>query len=238
MVMGINRRRVLGLLGGVSVFAGCTGENPAADGSITVDSHREATIERHSFRSLSFRLEDGSPYGNALAGASPVVRAGDHHSVTDSYNAFQCTETVKRGVRSLLRETVPEGSTRTVLFDETTPDLIYIWLDDVSLNELVLRAGYGYVPDDHSFTARAAFEDVQARARSNDRGFWNCRDETGGSRFEDADGSDRDGSSGYTGDYDCDDFSSQAAAQDVHEESGGAHGLDGDGDGAACEELP
>lgn len=41
-----------------------------------------------------------------------------------------------------------------------------------------------------------------------------------------------------SGEYDCDDFSSQAAAQAVHEQSGGAHGLDGDGDGIACEALP
>ncbi|WP_436924733.1 excalibur calcium-binding domain-containing protein [Halosimplex amylolyticum] len=46
------------------------------------------------------------------------------------------------------------------------------------------------------------------------------------------------GSSEYSGDYDCDDFSSQRAAQEVHEESNGAHGLDGDGDGVACEHLP
>jgi len=46
------------------------------------------------------------------------------------------------------------------------------------------------------------------------------------------------GSAGYSGDYDCDDFSSQSAAQDVYEESGGAHGLDGDDDGKACEHLP
>jgi|GEM_PF-2466556 len=45
-------------------------------------------------------------------------------------------------------------------------------------------------------------------------------------------------SSGYSGDYDCEDFSSQAAAQEVHEASNGAHGLDGDGDGVACERLP
>lgn len=44
-------------------------------------------------------------------------------------------------------------------------------------------------------------------------------------------------SGSYAGDYDCDDFSSQAAAQEVYAESGGAHGLDGDGDGVACEEL-
>lgn len=46
------------------------------------------------------------------------------------------------------------------------------------------------------------------------------------------------GSAGYSGDYDCADFSSQSAAQDVYEDSGGAHGLDGDGDGRACEHLP
>ncbi|MBX0305732.1 excalibur calcium-binding domain-containing protein [Haloarcula salinisoli] len=43
---------------------------------------------------------------------------------------------------------------------------------------------------------------------------------------------------GTGGDYNCDDFFSQAAAQGVHEASGGAHGLDGDGDGIACEHLP
>ena len=46
------------------------------------------------------------------------------------------------------------------------------------------------------------------------------------------------GGPGYAGDYDCDDFSSQASAQAVYEESGGAHGLDGDDDGVACEHLP
>lgn len=51
----------------------------------------------------------------------------------------------------------------------------------------------------------------------------------------DGDSSDR--SSGYSGDYNCEDFSSQQAAQDVQERSAGAHGLDGDGDGVACEEL-
>jgi hypothetical protein len=39
------------------------------------------------------------------------------------------------------------------------------------------------------------------------------------------------------GDRDCDDFDSQAAAQSYHEEVGGS-GLDGDGDGVACEALP
>lgn len=53
-----------------------------------------------------------------------------------------------------------------------------------------------------------------------------------------AGGADDAGYSGPVGDYDCEDFSSQSAAQDVHEESGGAHGLDGDGDGEACEHLP
>jgi len=45
------------------------------------------------------------------------------------------------------------------------------------------------------------------------------------------------GASGATGDLDCDDFSTQGAAQRAHEEANGAHGLDGDGDGVACESL-
>ena len=43
--------------------------------------------------------------------------------------------------------------------------------------------------------------------------------------------------SGPSGDADCDDFGTQAAAQSYHESTGGA-GLDGDGDGRACEHLP
>lgn len=43
--------------------------------------------------------------------------------------------------------------------------------------------------------------------------------------------------SGPSGDADCDDFSTQASAQAYHESSGDA-GLDGDGDGLACEHLP
>jgi len=53
---------------------------------------------------------------------------------------------------------------------------------------------------------------------------------------QDAERADRSGGGG--GDYNCDDFSSQAAAQAAHENSGGAYGLDGDGDGIACEHLP
>jgi len=62
--------------------------------------------------------------------------------------------------------------------------------------------------------------------------------EPDGPSANDADDADDSGYSGPVGDYDCDDFSSQSAAQEVHEESGGAHGLDGDGDGEACEHLP
>lgn len=36
---------------------------------------------------------------------------------------------------------------------------------------------------------------------------------------------------------DCDDFETQEAAQEFHETHSG-HGLDGDGDGIACESLP
>ena len=41
------------------------------------------------------------------------------------------------------------------------------------------------------------------------------------------------------GDYDCSDFDTQAQAQEVLDEStGDPHGLDGDGDGIACETRP
>ncbi len=43
--------------------------------------------------------------------------------------------------------------------------------------------------------------------------------------------------SGSSGNADCDDFATQAGAQIYHESNGG-DGLDGDGDGRACEHLP
>jgi hypothetical protein len=45
------------------------------------------------------------------------------------------------------------------------------------------------------------------------------------------------GTSGISGDADCDDFDTQAEAQLYHERNGGDN-LDGDDDGIACEELP
>lgn len=123
-----------------------------------------------------------------------------------------------------------------MIYDKDSPRLIYISLDGITLNELLLERGYAFVPDSHSFSARSTFEEISETSKLNNRGIWDCRDEEGGSMFDRDGGSG--GSGGYIGDYDCDDFSTQAAAQNAHERSGGDHGLDGDGDGIACEHLP
>lgn len=52
----------------------------------------------------------------------------------------------------------------------------------------------------------------------------------------------RKGDGGSIGDRNCDDFATQREAQRFFERGGGPqrdpHGLDSDGDGVACEELP
>jgi micrococcal nuclease len=44
--------------------------------------------------------------------------------------------------------------------------------------------------------------------------------------------------SGADGSYNCDDFATQEEAQDHFDSQGDVDGLDGDGNGVACESLP
>lgn len=229
------RRKFIKSLGvGIGLLSGCTTIESKEYGSISYESSEKIKIGDYNWRSLEFRLGDKYSYPRQLAGVQSVIRPGEHSSMSDSYNALTCLKNVRPGLKNLLEEKVPKGSEQKVLYDEIDTSIFYIWLDSVSLNEILLKEGYAFIPEDHSFSVRDEFEQVLTQAKKDNLGVWDCRDEVGGSRFDYSGG---DNSGGYSGDYDCDDFSSQAQAQEVHDESGGAHGLDGDGDGIACEEL-
>jgi len=205
--------------------------------NISVESTDEATVDRYQLSSSWVHFEEYRYV--TLAGVSLSPYYSDLDGIPDSYNAVKCTQKVYENSQSYIERTAPEGSKVTVLVDGNDSEYSYIWLNGTSLNEELLSKGYAYIPDHHtSFSSLKHFEDVEKQARENERGVWDCLDEHGGTRFDGDSSGNSGSSSGYTGDYDCDDFSTQAAAQDVYEESGGAHGLDGDGDGIACEHLP
>jgi micrococcal nuclease len=78
------------------------------------------------------------------------------------------------------------------------------------------------------------FLEAEQEARDQNRGFWGCESTESSSE----DGGENDRSYVEEGeDMDCADFETQEEAQEFHESHSG-HGLDGDGDGIACESLP
>jgi micrococcal nuclease len=107
--------------------------------------------------------------------------------------------------------------------------LAYTYINDVHLNYQLVRQGYGRVYTDSEFVMKNEFLDAEEEARSQDRGLWSCSTET-------ASGTDAD-TGQVQKDMGCDDFKTQSEAQEFHETHSG-HGLDGDGDGIACESLP
>jgi micrococcal nuclease len=205
-------------------------------GNISVESSDEVTIDRYFLSSSSVHFNE---YDVKLAGITLSPDYSELDGIPDSYNAVKCTDRVYDEAQSYLDRTAPEGSRVRVLVDGNDSEYSYIWLNGTSLNEELLSQGYAFILEQHSsYSALNHFENVESQARENERGIWGCLDEYGGTRFDGDNSGNSGSSSGYSGDYDCDDFSSQAAAQDVYEDSGGAHGLDGDGDGVACESLP
>ena len=125
--------------------------------------------------------------------------------------------------------------------------LAYIYYDEgTNFNHALLDQGYARVYDS-SFSLREEFDSTEEQARSNSVGLWDFDGEeaTPTPTEEPADdggdtgGSDLPPPSGGPDDpYDCSDFSSQEQAQQYFESvSGDPSGLDGDGNGQACESL-
>jgi len=112
--------------------------------------------------------------------------------------------------------------------------LAYTYVGDTNLNYELVEQGYARTYTDSSFAMKQEFLEAEREARAENRGLWGC--DTTESAADD--GRDDENDETYTGgDMDCDDFETQAEAQEFHETHTG-HRLDGDGDGIACESLP
>ena len=126
--------------------------------------------------------------------------------------------------------------------------LAYIYVGETNFNQQLLEDGYARVYDS-SFSLREDFDSAEGQARSNDVGLWDFETEetsTATPTPTPESGSGGDGSSVETptpsGDasdpYDCSDFDSQEAAQQVYDsDPSDPSGLDGDDNGVACESL-
>lgn len=116
--------------------------------------------------------------------------------------------------------------------------LAYVYVDGENFNEQLLSNGYARVYDS-SFSMRDEFDALERDARRGSVGLWGFEESQAidptptGTDDVDVPPPPPDG------DYDCSDFETRAQAQAVLEAtSGDPHGLDGDGDGVACESLP
>jgi len=135
-------------------------------------------------------------------------------------------------------ESSVEGEKVRIEFDENEGRrgyygrlLTYTYAEEAHLNYQLVRQGYGRVYTEGSFVMKDRFLEAEKEARNQNRGLWGCSTDTSSS-------TDIGGASGEGDeDMDCDDFETQAEAQDFHETHTG-HRLDGDGDGIACEALP
>ncbi len=126
--------------------------------------------------------------------------------------------------------------------------LRYIWIDDIFVNDYLVRQGYAYAstyPPDVKYSDQ--FIEAEKEARENNRGLWaSCNLTPDPVRTSDPVlepvpvpvSSSGDCSSNA---YNCSDFSTQAEAQSVYDTCGGVnndiHRLDADKDGIACESL-
>lgn len=138
-----------------------------------------------------------------------------------------------------------EGTQVQIVFDPDSDRrgyfgrlLVYLYVDGENFNERLLADGYARMYDSQ-LSLREEFVALEQEAKASSVGLWD---------FQDSDtelGTDSDSSDTEIpplppdGDYDCGDFETQEQAQYVLEnESGDPHGLDGDGNGVACESLP
>jgi len=121
--------------------------------------------------------------------------------------------------------------------------LRYVWIDDIFVNDYLVRQGYAHVytyPPDVKYDKQ--FKEAQEEARKNIRGLWkDCLIATTVPLTTTTIITSREMICSYNA-YNCSDFSTHAEAQQVFEACGGVahdvHRLDGDHDGIACELLP
>lgn len=120
--------------------------------------------------------------------------------------------------------------------------LAYIYVDDESFNHQLLEGGYARVYDSE-FSLREQFDSTEEQSRSNSVGLWDFEGDSSTPTPTPTESSGGEGDfpppSGDSSDpYDCSDFDSQEQAQRYFESvEGDPSGLDGNGDGEACESL-
>jgi len=127
--------------------------------------------------------------------------------------------------------------------------LRYIWVDDIFVNDYLVRQGYAYAytyPPDVKYADQ--FVQAQKEAMKNNRGLWAAcptsteekPTETPPEEFTPP--ADTENTICSYNAYNCGDFSTHAEAQALYELCGGVnndiHKLDADKDGLACEGLP
>jgi micrococcal nuclease len=149
------------------------------------------------------------------------------------------------GQATIFAEDELEGRQVEIVFDPDSDRrgyfgrlLVYLYVDGENFNGRLLGEGYARTYDSQ-FSLREEFVALEQEAQATDVGLWD---------FQDSDtesGTDSDSSDTEMpplppdGDYNCGDFETQEQAQYVLEnKSGDPHGLDGDGNGIACELLP
>ena len=161
---------------------------------------------------------------------SPDEFGGANQACLDNW-ADRASSFVERNVEGQnVRLGFDENEGRRGSYDRL---LAYAHIDGVHLNYQLVRQGYARVYTDSAFVRKDRFLEAERDARSNNRGLWGCA--TDGTTDAPTTGSD--GGEYTGGDMDCSDFETQEEAQQFHETHTG-HGLDGDGDGQACESLP
>ena len=146
---------------------------------------------------------------------------------------------------TVLAENELEGTQVEMVFDPDSDRrgyfgrlLAYFYVGGENFNERLLTEGYARLYDSW-FSLREPFATAQQGAQATGVGLWGFQDTTPGSGTDDNSSETEIPPLPPDGDYNCGDFETQDTAQYVLEnESGDPHGLDGDGNGVACESLP
>ena len=126
--------------------------------------------------------------------------------------------------------------------------LVYLYIDGTDFNRQLIDRGLARIYDS-SFSKRSEYTDAEAQAQREDVSLWDFDGSTATDTPTQTDSSDDSGESsgsdlpppsgGSPDPYDCSDFDTQDQAQQVLENTpGDPSGLDGDGNGIACESLP
>ncbi|OYR54922.1 thermonuclease family protein [Halorubrum halodurans] len=176
----------------------------------------------------------------SLDAVTPAEFEGIPETAAGRYHLYAWGEKATRHVRDELageevRIAVDEATDRRGGFGRL---LAYVYLDGTNVNERLLADGYARVYDS-SFTMRAEFDAAERAARGASLGLWGFEASRATELVPTDAGDVTVPPPPPDGDYDCSHFDTRAQAQAVLDGvSGDPHGLDGDGDGIACESLP